>query len=134
MYTYGIEVPNSMMKGMKENYAVLEEGAKGAAYIIDMTTGTAIEEISPSFGKYLTDMGLSGFSSMNSALKNKKLNAPKMKDIDADAYINKNTEKFFRKIGTSNSRLKTQVLGGQNFLDFYLEEPPAALWKALKSR
>ena len=97
MYTYGIEVPNSMMKGMKENYAVLEEGAKGAAYIIDMTTGTAIEEISPSFGKYLTDMGLSGFSSMNSALKNKKLNAPKMKDIDADAYINKTQKSFLGK-------------------------------------
>ncbi len=115
MHAYGIELPKSMVDGIKENYAVLNDEANHIAYIIDMSTGVAIKKITPNFGNYLTNMGITGFNSMDKVLQEKELRAMKMKEIDAQGYIDKTQRSFLGKVIT----VTAEVVKGASWLGLF---------------
>lgn len=78
LYDMGLQVPDSLSQGLKDNYGVLQESTSGAVYLIDRVTGQKVQEITPKFGKYLKDLGITGLESMNDYIKGVTVGPPKV--------------------------------------------------------
>ena len=86
LYDMGLQVPDSLSQGLKDNYGVLQESTSGAVYLIDRVTGQKVQEITPKFREYLNSLGIQGFNSMEEAMQKEDLKAPGIESPDCKAY------------------------------------------------
>ena len=87
LYSMGIQVPDSLAQGIRDNYGIVQEGAEGAIYLVNRVTGEKIKEITPEFATHMKNLGVKGIEKMDDYVTAVTVGSPKVGIPDVESAI-----------------------------------------------
>lgn len=86
----GIEVDSSLAQGLNNNVQVVRDSATGTINCLRDSAGNQITNITPQFAQMLANMGIIGVHEMDAVVSTSTINAPTVKNIDAQGWVSSN--------------------------------------------